>query len=45
MVKNLDPELFLSERTAKTKMAKSLKKRRSSDKFKLRFSSGGGFKA
>jgi hypothetical protein len=30
-VKNSDPELFLSERTAGTKMEKSLRKRRSSD--------------
>ena len=29
-VKNSDPELFLSERTAGTKMGKSLRKRRSS---------------
>jgi hypothetical protein len=30
-VKNSDPELFLSERTAGTKVEKNLRKRRSSD--------------
>jgi hypothetical protein len=38
-VKNSDPELFLSERTAGTKMDKSLGKRRSSDRPKFQPSS------
>ena len=40
-VKNSDPELFLSERTAGSKMEKSLRKRRSSDRPKLGFCTGG----
>ena len=39
---NCDPELFPSERTSGTKMEMSLRKRRSSDRPKLRPSSGGG---
>ena len=38
-VKNSDPKLFLSERTAGTKMEKSLKKRRSKNRPKLGSSS------
>jgi hypothetical protein len=38
-VKNSGPELFLSERTEETKMEKSLRKRRSSDRPKLGSSS------
>jgi hypothetical protein len=34
-VKNYDPELFPSKRTAGTKIAKSLKERRSSERFKF----------
>jgi hypothetical protein len=34
-VKKSDPELFLSERIARTKMENSLRKRRSSDRPKL----------
>ena len=41
-VKHSDPELFQSERTAGTKIEKSLRKRRSSDSSKLRSSSGRG---
>jgi hypothetical protein len=44
-VKNSDPELFLSKNTAGTKMEKSPRKRRSSDKPKLRSSSWGDPKA
>ena len=44
IVKNSDPELFLSGRNAGTKMDKSLRKR-SSDKSDLGSSSGGGPKA
>jgi hypothetical protein len=39
-VKNSDPELFLSERPTGTKMEKSLRKRMSNDRPKLRFNSG-----
>ena len=35
IVKNFDPELFLSKRTARTKMEKRLRERRSSDRPKL----------
>jgi hypothetical protein len=34
-VKNSDPELFLSKRTAETKMERSLRERQSSDRPKL----------
>ena len=44
-VKNSDPELFLSKRTAKTKMEKSLRERRSSDQPKLASISRRGSKA
>jgi hypothetical protein len=43
-VKNSDPELFLSKRTAETKMKKRLREKRSNDWLKLRFSSRGGSK-
>ena len=43
-VKNSDPELLLSKRTAGTNMEKSLRRRRSSDRPKLRSSSRRGFK-
>jgi hypothetical protein len=35
IIKNSDPELFLSKRTAGIKMEKRLRKRRSSDRVKL----------
>jgi hypothetical protein len=38
-VKNSNPELFLSERTTGSKMEKSLREKRSSDRHKLRSSS------
>ena len=44
-VKNSDPELFLSERTAGTKMEKSMRERRSSDRAKLGSISREGSKA
>jgi hypothetical protein len=43
-VKNSDPELFLSKRTAGTKMEKILRERRSSDRHKLGSISRGGSK-
>jgi len=44
-VKNSDPELFLTKRTPGTKMEKRVRERRFSDRYKLGFSSRGGFKA
>ena len=44
-VKNSDPELVLSERTAGTKMEKSLRKGGPVTGLKLGYSSGGGPKA
>ena len=44
MVKNSDPELFLSKRTAGTKVEKRLRKRRSSDWPNLGSISRGGSK-
>ena len=44
-VKNSDPESFLSKRTAGTKMEKSLRERRSSDRSKLEFISKRSSKA
>jgi hypothetical protein len=43
-VKNSDLELFLSERTSGTKLEKSLRERRSSDRLKLESNSRGGSK-
>jgi hypothetical protein len=45
IVKNSDTELFLSERTAGTKLEKSLRERRFSDRPKLGSISRGGLKA
>jgi hypothetical protein len=45
MIKNSDLELFLSEKTAETKMQKSLRKRQSSERPKLESSSKGDHKA
>jgi hypothetical protein len=43
-VKNSDPEMFLSERSVGSKMEKSLRKRRYSDRSKLGSSSMGGLR-
>jgi hypothetical protein len=45
VIKNSDPELFLSGRTAETKFEKNLRKRMSGDMPKLKSSSGEGPKA
>jgi hypothetical protein len=44
-VKNCDPELFLSERTAGTRLEKRVRKRRPSNRSKFGFSSREGTEA